>query len=140
MLTSQLGQESAEKILRGELGAYKGAIAENIVASALYHSGYSLYYYHGSSGAPEIDFVEPLEGENTLIECKASNNKPTSMKYMLSKPEKYGKHPAIKIYDTNVGAGEGFATYPLYYCGFLNENTSSAGMLRIDVTTITVPN
>ena len=139
LLTSQLGQESAEKILRGELGAYKGAIAENMVASTLYHSGYSLYYYRGTSGAPEIDFVEPLEGENTLVECKVSNNKATSMKYVLSKPEKYGKHPAIKISDTNVGAGDGFATYPLYYCGFLSRNASSARIPKIDVNTIKVP-
>ena len=139
LLTSQLGQESAEKILRGELGAYKGAIAENMVASALYHSGYSLYYYRGSSGAPEIDFVEPLDGESTLIECKATNNKATSMKHVLSKPEKYGKHPAIKIADTNVGAGDGFATYPLYYCGFLHQNDSTGGMPMIDISTITVP-
>ncbi len=139
LLTSQLGQESAATILRGELGAYKGAIAENMVASALYHRGYSLYYYRGSSGSPEIDFVEPLEGENTLIECKASNTKPTSMKYVLSKPEKYGKHPAIKISDTNVGAGEGFTTYPLYYCGFFSQKESSSELPRIDVTAITVP-
>ena len=139
LLTSQLGRESAEKILRGELGAYKGAIAENMVASALYHSGYGLYYYRGTSGAPEIDFVELLEGENTLIECKASNNKATSMKYVLSKPEKYGKHPAIKIADTNVGGGDGFATYPLYYCGFLSQNDPSPSMPKINVSTITVP-
>ncbi len=139
LLTSQLGPESAEKILRGELGAYKGAIAENMIASALYHSGYSLYYYRGSSGAPEIDFVEALEGENTLIECKASNNKATSMKYVISKPEKYGKHPAIKISDTNVGTGNGFVTFPLYYCGFVKQNVSSAIMSRVDVATLTVP-
>ena len=139
LLTSQLGQESAEKILRAELGAYKGAIAENMVAAALYQNGYDLYYFRGTSGAPEIDFVAALKGEDTMIECKSTNNRATSMKYVISRPDKYGSHPALKVSDTNVGRGDGFTTFPLYYCGFLERNVSHAGMPVIDVSAVKIP-
>ena len=139
LLTSQLGAESAEKILRAELGAYKGAIAENMVACGLFQNGHELYYFRGTSGSPEIDFVSVINDENTLIECKSTNGRATSMKYVLSKPEKYGRHPAIKISDTNVGEGDGFITYPLYYCGFI-EKTISAGQLpAIDISSVKLP-
>ena len=139
LLTSQLGPDSAEMILRAELGAYKGAIAENMVAAALCQNGYDTYYYRGPSGSPEIDFVAPIKGEETLIECKSTNNRATSMKYVLSKPEKYGRHPAIKIADTNVGGGEGFITYPLYSCGFWEAKKTDVKMPQINVSSLVVP-
>ena len=61
------------------------------------------------------------------------------MKYVISKPEKYGKHPAIKISDTNVGKGEGFITYPLYYCGFLEYDYAQGTMSAVDIGSLKVP-
>ncbi len=125
LLISQLGNDAAEKVLNGQLGAYKGAIAENMVAIGFYSSNKNLYYYRGTSGTPELDFVEELDQEETIIECKSTNGKATSMKFVLQHPEKYGKHPAIKIADTNIGVGDGFKTYPIYYCGFIKEDNKS---------------
>ena len=139
LLTSQLGRESGAEILKGNLGAYKGAIAENMVAAALYQNGYELFYYRGPNGSPEIDFVTTMDGEATLIECKSTNNRATSMKYVLAKPEKYGRHPAVKVSDTNVGQGERFFTYPLYYCGFLDYNMAETKLPFVDASAITVP-
>lgn len=119
LLISQLGVDVAAKVLRGELGSYKGAIAENMIATAFYENDIELYYYRGTSGSPELDFVVMLNGEETIIECKATNGKATSMKYVLANPQKYGVHPAIKISDTNLGEGAGFKTVPIYFCGFL---------------------
>ena len=101
----QLEPGTAGGVLAGNLGAYKGAIAENMVAASLHTAGYQTYYYHAPSGSPEIDFVFSLAGEPTLVECKATNNRMTSMRYVLSHPQKYGMHPAVKFADTNVGAG-----------------------------------
>ena len=90
-----------------------------MVASALATSGIQPYYYHAPSGSPEIDFVFVGAGVPTMVECKATNNRMTSMRYLLEHPEKYGKHPAVKFADTNVGGGKGFTTYPHYALGFL---------------------
>lgn len=120
LLASQLEQGSAARVLTGDMSAYKGAMAESMVAAALYASGVQPYYYHAPSGSPEIDFVFSDGGEPTLVECKATNARMTSMRYVLQHPGKYGKHPAIKFADTNVGGGEGFTTYPHYALGFLD--------------------
>lgn len=120
LLMAQLEADAAANVLEGSLSAYKGAIAENMVASTFAASELPLYYYHAPSGSPELDFVASLRGIPTIIECKSSNGRATSMKYVLKNPGKYGRHPAIKFADTNVGGGEGFVTYPLYALGFLD--------------------
>lgn len=119
LLVSQLEQGAAAKVLAGDISAYKGAIAENMVATALVAADMQPYYYHAPSGSPEIDFVFNCEGEPTMVECKSTNNRMTSMRYVLEHPKKYGVHPAIKFADTNVGRGRGFVTYPHYALGFL---------------------
>lgn len=119
LLVSQLEEGTAARILRGDLSAYKGAVAENMVASAFVAEERELYYYHAPSGSPEIDFVASLWGEPTLVECKSNNGRATSMRYVVSHPQKYGVHPAVKFADANVGGGEGFVTLPLYALGFL---------------------
>ena len=124
LLVSQLEPGTAAGILTGDLSAYKGAIAENMVASSLATSGIQPYYYHAPSGSPEIDFVYSANGEPTMLECKATSNRMTSMRYVLEHPNKYGKHPAVKLADTNVGGGEGFTTYPRYALGFLSGSSS----------------
>lgn len=124
LLVSQMGEELPALILDGNLGAYKGAIAENIVASAFAVNGKLLYYYHEPSGSPELDFLFEKAGNVVIVECKASNKRATSMKYVLQNPEKYGKHKAIKIADANIGEGKDFDTYPLYSLGF-TESISS---------------
>jgi len=121
LLVSQLEAGTAAVILRGELGAYKGAIAENMVAAALSSNGFSLYYLHDSTGSPELDFIYSDEGVPTIIECKATNRRATSMKYVIANPKKYGTHPAVKYADTNIGIGEGFITLPLYAIGFIKK-------------------
>lgn len=121
LLVSQLEQGTAARVLRGDLGAYKGAIAENMVASAFATSERDLYYYHAPSGSPELDFVVSVGGTPTLVECKASNKRATSMRFVLANPQRFGRHPAVKLADANVGGGDGFVTLPLYALGFLDD-------------------
>ncbi|MBR6062284.1 MAG: ATP-binding protein, partial [Spirochaetales bacterium] len=89
LLVSQMGDDVPAKILAGDLGAYKGAIAENMVASAYAKNGEDLYYYHAPSGSPELDFLSERNGGVLIIECKSTNNRATSMKYVLANPQKY---------------------------------------------------
>lgn len=139
LLVSQLGDEVPAKLLNGDLGAYKGAIAENMVAAAFAKEGRLLYYYHAPSGSPELDFLYEDNGEAVIVECKSTNNRATSMKFVLANQKKYGIHPAIKIADANIGGGEGFNTYPLYYLGFLPQKSKTNIIEMVDVQNIKVP-
>ena len=139
LLISQLGDDTPARILSGDISAYKGAIAENMVATAFAHAGIKLYYFHAPSGSPELDFLFESEGEANIVECKSTNNRATSMKFVIANPQKYGKHPAIKFADTNVGSGDGFITYPLYAVGFLKNNTAPAYIEPVNVANLKVP-
>ena len=139
LLISQLGEDTASKILNGDLSAYKGAIAENMVASAFNSINKGLYYYHAPSGSPELDFIVEYDGNIIIIECKSSNNRATSMKYVLDNPKKYGNHKAIKIADTNIGVSEKFKTIPLYALGFLKEKQIENKIQVIDYSNLKAP-
>ena len=139
LLISQLGEEVPAMILSGDISSYKGAIAENMVASAFATAGIKLYYFHAPSGSPELDFLYEDKGETVIVECKASNNRATSMKHVIANPKKYGVHPAVKFSDTNVGGGDGFTTYPLYAIGFMERQKTSGVIDKVDVTGLKVP-
>ena len=139
LLISQLGEDVPAKILSGDLGVYKGAVAENMVASAFAKNNSSLFYFHDSSGSPELDFLFEQEGRVGIIECKSSNNRATSMKFVIANEKKYGKHPAVKIADSNVGGGNGFDTYPLYSLGFLQKKEKANLIQMVDVKNIKLP-
>ncbi len=139
LLVSQLGDDVPAKILSGDISSYKGALAENMVASAFAANEMKLYYFHAPSGSPELDFLFEDNGEAVIVECKSNNNRATSMKYVISNQKKYGIHPAIKFSDTNIGQGDGFTTYPLYAIGFIEPNTSSGIIASVDITRLKVP-
>ena len=135
LLVSQLEHGTAARILAGDLSSYKGAVAENMVASAMATAERGLYYYRGSSGSPELDFVVAVDGVPTIVECKSTNGRATSMRYVLKNPKKYGAHPAIKLAGTNVGGGEGYVTLPHYALGFLDvaEGTLTVPEIQISL-------
>ncbi len=139
LLASQLGEDAALKILKGDLGAYKGAIAENMVASAFAKEDRSLYYFHAPSGSPELDFLFERDGETVIVECKSTNNRATSMKFVLANPRRYGTHPAVKFADANVGGGDGFDTNPIYALGFMHKKNGAHPLEMVDVTKLRVP-
>ncbi len=139
LLISMLGEEVPLKILNGDLSAYKGAIAENMVASAFATSGRALYYFHTPSGSPELDFVYEDKESVTIVECKSTNNRATSMKFVLANPKRFGHHAAIKIADTNIGHGEGFKTLPLYSLGFIKAVAKSFIVDTVDISDLKAP-
>lgn len=139
LLVSQLGVDVPAKILNGDLGAYKGAVAENMVASAFAKAGRDLFYYHAPSGSPELDFLFEKDGNVAIIECKSSNNRATSMKFVLANPKRFGVHPAIKIADANVGSTNGFDTLPLYSLVFIQQEKKKHIVEMVDVTNLKVP-
>lgn len=139
LLTSMLDDDTPSKILSGELGAYKGAILESVVAALFVSAGRKLYYYHAPSGSPELDFVYEESGSVIIVECKSTNNRATSMKFVLNNPARFGFHEAVKYANANVGGGEGFKTYPLYALGFLKKKEESFIIDTVPVKDLKVP-
>ncbi|MBR3308207.1 MAG: ATP-binding protein [Lachnospiraceae bacterium] len=139
LLISQLEDDVPAKILSGDISSYKGAITENMVASAFSVNGMGLYYFHAPSGSPELDFLFERDGKTVIVECKATNNRATSMKYVIANPQKYGQHPAIKLSDTNIGEGIGFDTYPLYAIAFLRNRADKNIIGAVDVRSLKIP-
>lgn len=139
LLISQLEEDVPAKILSGDFGAYKGAVAENMVASCFTMNRIPLFYFHAPSGSPELDFLFEKDGKVVIIECKSSNNRATSMKYVLSNPKKYGEHPAIKLADSNIGYTSNFETMPLYSLGFIKRKPSEAIVDEIDIKNLKAP-
>ena len=139
LLISQLGDEVPQEILKGNISSYKGAIAENMVASAFATSGIALYYFHAPSGSPELDFIFEKDGEANIVECKATNDRATSMKFVIANPKRFGKHPAIKFADTNVGGGEGFTTLPLYAIGLIELDNGTRIVDTVNLSDLKVP-
>ena len=136
LLTSMLSEDTPAKIPNGDLSTYKGAIAENMVAAAFRAAERELYYHHASSGSPELDFIYEEAGKVIIVECKSTNNRATSMKFVLANSKRFGCHEAIKYADTNIGGGDGFKTYPLYALGFLKKKEKKLIVDAVDAKAI----
>ncbi len=117
LFTAMLEEGSAGRILSGDMGMYKGAVYENIVADAFSKSGRPLFYYHKESGL-EIDFIMTFDGEITLVEVKAKNGNAKSVNTVLKNKDQYGVNRCIKLSANNVGQEAQKLTLP-YYMTFL---------------------
>lgn len=120
LFVSMLEDGTQGSIISGDLLGYKGAIFENLVADMLGKMGRKLYYFHKDSGL-ELDFVLRYHGECTPLECKATSGRAKSLQTVLSHPEKYHVHHALKLGDYNVGREGALLTLPLYMAFLLTE-------------------
>jgi len=116
LLMAMLEEGSQEDIIDGNLGIYKGAIYENIIADIFGKAGKKLYYFKHNSKI-EIDFFIRLNKQAIAIEVKSADN--TKAKSMTSIIENYGVKHGIKLSAKNVGGTEIIDSYPLYMAMFL---------------------
>jgi predicted AAA+ superfamily ATPase len=116
LLVSMLDEGTAAKIINGELGIYKGAIYENIIADVFGKANRPLYYYEKDSRL-EIDFVIMTEHGVTAVEVKSSDNtKAKSLKTILA------EHSYVfgyKLSTKNLAFSERIHQVPLYMAPFL---------------------
>lgn len=121
LLIASLDDEAQEDLRANQnLGTYKGALYENIVAEVLSKQGYSLYFYKRENPALEMDFF--VRDFNSLIpvEVKAGTNASASIKKLTAitgstYPDiKYG----IKLCMGNIGFNGHIYTFP-YFLAFL---------------------
>ena len=117
LFVAMLERGTAGEILSGNLGMYKGALYENIVADAFSKMGRELYYFRKNSGL-EIDFVTRLAGETWLVEVKATTGNAKSLSTVMKHPDIYGPCRACKLGEYNIGQANGVLTLP-YYLAFM---------------------
>ena len=113
LLVEMLGSGTRADIIQGNLGGFKGAIYENLMADTLHKKAQNLYYFQKDSGL-ELDFLVRMNGECVPIEVKAKSAKSKSAKTVLSHPEKYQVEHIIKFGDYNVGREGDLLTLPTY--------------------------
>ena len=79
LFIAMLDKGTVGEIISGNLGIYKGAIFENIIADAFSKMNRNLYYYHKESGL-EIDFITKYKGDVSLVEVKSKSGNSKSAK------------------------------------------------------------
>ncbi len=119
LLVSELDLESQIDLRTNKnLGVYKGALYENLVAEAMKKSGLELYYYTNKNRTLELDFILRHKNNIVPIEVKSSNNKSKSLNLAISsnkyKEIKYG----IKLAKKNIGFDGKIYTFP-YFLAFM---------------------
>ena len=117
LLLSMYSDDVADKILNGDMGVNKGAIAENFVAEALSIQGRDLMFYGKRSENIEIDFVTMIDRRVTAIEVKSGNNRRSSS---LNKAVANGSG-AIMFETRDIFVDDkGVKHYPLFAAAFLD--------------------
>lgn len=118
LLMSMLEEGSGKDIIDGNLGIYKGAIFENIVAEIFTKLKKKLYYFEYRNRM-EIDFFIKRDGQPVAIEVKsADNTKSKSLNAVLENKD-WNVKKAVRLSSKNVGGTEKIDSYPLYMAMFL---------------------
>ena len=103
LFVAMLDKDTVGDIMFGDLGQYKGAIYENIIADGFYKMNRDLFYFSKDSGL-EVDFVTRYQKDITLVEVKATTGNTKSSKTILSNKTLYPMVKGlIKLGDYNVG-------------------------------------
>ena len=116
LLMAMLDDGAQEDIIDGNLGIYKGAIFENIIADIFAKSGKKLYYYERDSKL-EIDFVIRYNRKAVPVEVKSADN--TKAKSLDSLFKQNLISTAIKLSTKNVSGTEKILSFPLYMAMFI---------------------
>jgi len=116
LLVAMLDEGTAKDIIDGNLGIYKGAIFENIIADIFTKSGKKLYYFEKNNRL-EIDFFIRLDSKAVGVEVKSADN--TKSKSLNTLIGHYGVERGIKLSAKNVGRAGNVESFPLYMAMFL---------------------
>ncbi len=117
LLISQFDEAVIKALISGDLGYFKGALYENIIAQILHSKKKETYYYEPSQ-SQEIDFIIYYQGKVTPIEVKSSRNTvSTSFNNFI---KKYNPSLALKFSQKNIGENSrNVRYYPLYTLEFI---------------------
>lgn len=116
LLVSMLEEGSQKDIIDGNLGIYKGAIYENIIAEIFTKLNKKLYYFEYRNKI-EMDFFIRRNGVATAIEVKAAEN--VKSKSMTNIINNWKVKKGIKLSGKNISGNDVVVNYPLYMAIFL---------------------
>ena len=116
LLMAMLEDGSQADVIDGNLGIYKGAIFENIIADIFGKANKKLYYFEQDSKI-EIDFFIRRNKTATAVEVKSADH--TRSRSMDAVIAKYGVKRGIKLSAKNIGRSDAFDSLPLYMAMFL---------------------
>ena len=116
LLMGMLEEGSQKDILDGNLGIYKGAIYENIIADIFTKNNKKLYYFEHNSTL-EIDFIIRYNNEVTGVEVKSGDN--TKSKSLQSLINNWNVNKGIRLSTKNIGSTDNIDCYPIYMAMFL---------------------
>lgn len=114
LLVAMLDDGTNARIIEGDLGIYKGAVFENVVAQILSQKGHDLYYYNRNNTL-EIDFVISSGGRVMPIEAKTGSKAKSLATILRERPGLEG----IKLTGGNVGSAGNLTVLPQYMAMFL---------------------
>lgn len=119
MLVSMLDEEAQEDLRANKnLGVYKGALFENIVAEAFVKARYSLYYYKRDDSTLEEDFFIRTQDSLIPVEVKTQNGTAKSLRTLINSDKYSDIHFGFKFTGGNIGYADNIYTFP-YFCAFL---------------------
>jgi len=116
LLVAMLEDGSQANIIKGNLGIYKGAIYENVIADIFAKQGKKLYYFDKPNRL-EVDFIIRQDDRPVGVEVKSGDN--TKAKSLDSLVGFWGLSKGIKLTSGNLGACGKIETLPLYMAMFL---------------------
>ena len=116
LLMAMLDAGSQEDIIEGNLGIYKGAVYENIIADIFTKAGKKLYYYEKNNKI-EIDFFIRRNKAATAVEVKSADN--TKSKSLDAVMQYHGVKHGMKLSAKNLGKVGNIESLPLYMAMFL---------------------
>lgn len=119
LLVSLLDEEAGDDLRANRnMGVYKGALYENVVAEALVKSGYSLFYYKRDNSTLEEDFFIRSKDSLIPIEVKSRTGRSKSLRTLIESDKYSDIQYGFKLTFNNVGYSDQIYTFP-YFCTFL---------------------
>lgn len=119
MLMHAYGEESMERVLKGDADCKMGAVFENAVAACMEKAGFPLAYYRVNKGDKmmEIDFITEMRGGIVAIEVKSGKDRTAPS---IGKIGRYYDVRRIVLENGNIHVNEnGIEHYPLYAAAFM---------------------
>ena len=119
LLVSMLDEESQDDLRANRnMGVYKGALFENVVAEALRKQGYPLYYYKKKNGTLEEDFFLRTAKSLIPVEVKSRDGRAKSMRTLIDSERYPDICFGVRFSGNNIGHENRVYTFP-YFCAFL---------------------
>ncbi len=131
LLCATYEETLASLALDGLLGARKGALTENLIATMLNKAGLDCFYYGSALEHKEIDFLLEDAFGILLLEAKSTNGGMAASKALMEGKSPYKRYRCFKIIENDFGKGAFYQSLPHFAFPFFLEKVMSRPSKRI---------